>query len=70
MSAPRAGRPPKYLTVEDKIEARRKASRVYRAKKNKAFKEALDRIEELETELELLREKRALEEEIPDSSEE
>jgi hypothetical protein len=68
------GRPPKYLTVEEKQEARRQASRVYRAKKNKAFKAALDRIEELEAEVELLRElnepRSDRDEPIPESSDE
>jgi hypothetical protein len=49
------GRPPKYSTPEERAEARRQASRVYRAKKNKALKDALLKVQELEAELELLR---------------
>jgi hypothetical protein len=49
------GRPPKYTTPEERAEARRQASRTYRAKKNKELKDALKRVKDLEKELELLR---------------
>jgi hypothetical protein len=49
------GRPPKYTTPEERAEARREASRTYRAKKNKALTDALKRVKELERELKLLR---------------
>jgi hypothetical protein len=49
------GRPPKYFSEEERQDARRKSSQKYSAKQAKMLDDALKRVEELETELELLR---------------
>jgi hypothetical protein len=49
------GRPPKYFTEKEHQEARRQASQKYRARQAKMLQDALERIEELEIELDLLR---------------
>jgi hypothetical protein len=49
------GRPPKYTTPEERADARREASRTYRAKKNQALNDALKRVKDLEKEVEVLK---------------
>jgi hypothetical protein len=49
------GRPPIYSTPEERKEARRKASQKYRAKQALKLEEALEKIEVLEYECDVLR---------------
>jgi hypothetical protein len=50
------GRPAVYQTDDERIEARRQSSRNYRKRKADALKDALSRVEELESEVEDLME--------------